>query len=366
MKRLAGSKLQTIHDLLRREIEGSCQPGDRLPTEPELAARFRCSVATISKALSLLAHDGWIDRRPRTGTKVLRVTPAAGVSSPSGLQLDALAYIYPSEKHEGIWRAVRGFQDAALEAGSRVLTLTTEADCEKELAFLGRISEFAVRGAVVHPILLTPQQHARFAEKLAGCPIPLVLSGMAISGTACPSVGADAFHAGYSVTRHLVDRGMRRIGFVTNNAGAMERYHAGYLWALEESGIVPLPSWGLLDSGMRPDYEDPETEPLALSRRYLESGPGVDGVVCPYDGLAVAMIRAAQERGLEVPRDLRVVGIDDMEAARSSPVPLTTYHMPFEEMGRREFAALQAVVAGTFSGFGRINVRGRMVVRESA
>lgn len=365
MTQSGSSKLQAIHDALRQEIIDKHQVGDRLATEQELAGRFECSVATISKALSVLAHDGWVERRPRAGTKVLR-NSAASPSTATGLKLDALAYVYPSEKHEGMLRSVRGFQDAAIEADCRVLTLTTGASYEKEIEFLGRISEFAVKGAVLHPVLLTPTEHTRFAQSLLNCPVPIVMMGMNLAGIDCPSIGVDGFHAGYTATRHLLSRGIKRIGLVTNNLGAMEKYYAGYRWALEEQGVMPHPEWELLETGMNPNYENPLEEPLALARKYLDRSAGVEGVVCPFDGLALAMIQTALERGIRVPEDLKVVGSDDMELARTSLVPLTTYRVPYEEMGRKAFEVLQQVVNGTFSGFSRVSVRGEMVVRESA
>ncbi len=365
MSQSSSSKLHTVHEILRREIQENHQIGDRLPTEHELAARFNCSVATISKALSLLAHDGWVERRPRAGTKVIRIA-AATPAAKSSIKLEALAFVYPSEKHEAILRTVRGFQDAAIEADCRVLTITTGTDCEKELEFLGRISEFAVNGAVVHPVLLTPEEHTRFAQKVISCPVPIVLSGMRLAGVDNPSVGIDAFHAGYAVTNYLIRRGVKKIGFLANNAGAMEKYYAGYQWALEEAGLASNPKWELLEATMHPNYDDPQKEPLALARQYLSEDRGMEGVVCPSDGIAVALIQAALERGLRVPQDLKVIGTDDVAIARTSAVPLTTYHVPYEEIGRKEFEALKATVAGTFTGFARINVRGEIVVRESA
>lgn len=365
MSQSSTSKLQTVHDILCREIREKHQVGDRLPTEHELAARFGCSVATISKALSLLAHDGWVERRPRAGTKVIRNTAAASTAK-SDIKLEAFAFVYPSEKHEAILRTVRGFQDAAIEADCRVLTITTGADCDKEIEFLGRISEFAVNGAVLHPVLLTPSEHTRFAQKVINCPVPIVLSGMRLAGVDNPSVGIDGFHAGYTATNYLVKRGLKKIGFLTNNAGAMEKYYGGYQWALEEAGITPSAEWELLEATMHPNYEDPQKEPLALGHQYLSKDRGVEGVVCPCDGMAVALIQAALERGLKVPEDLKVVGTDDVEIARTSLVPLTTYHVPYEEIGRKTFEVLKATVAGTFTGFSRVNVRGDMVVRTSA
>ena len=77
---------------------------------------------TVSKALAVLVHEGFVERKARAGTTV---TYGKEGSKPG--QLDAFAFIYPSEQHEGIWRTVKGFQDAARDAGRRVVMLTTGA-----------------------------------------------------------------------------------------------------------------------------------------------------------------------------------------------------------------------------------------------
>ncbi len=62
---------QRIADKLRQEIRRDYEPGDRLPTESELAARFKVSNLTIRQALTVLAQEGLIDRRQGSGTYVL-------------------------------------------------------------------------------------------------------------------------------------------------------------------------------------------------------------------------------------------------------------------------------------------------------
>lgn len=361
----SSKKLDSIHEVLRRRILArEWVEGAKLPTEAELAAEFDCSMGTISKAVALLAHDGLVKRRTRSGTHVIW-NPARGTSS----QLDSFAFIYPSEQHEGIWRTVKGFQDAARETGRRVVTLMTGVDYKKEAEFIARLSEFDVRGAVVYPIIPTPQDQVHFSQLLVESKFPVVLAEVSLAGLGSSSVGIDGFHAGYTMTKYMIGRGRKRIGFLANFAwtpSIRDRYR-GYRWALEEAGMSEPVGGVHLDSAMHPNFQDPLAEPTAMARAFLDRAGKLDSIVCADDFMALGCIAAAQERGWCVTSDLLVSGIGDYSALTAScAVPLTTYRIPFEEMGGRSFAMLDRILSAETSSPEECLIRGEIVVRQSA
>jgi DNA-binding LacI/PurR family transcriptional regulator len=359
-------KSDAIYNQLRLEIlDGKWLVGAKLPNEPELAQRFDCSIGTVSKAVGVLVHEGLVERRARAGTRVLRNSLKP---EPVTTRMDAFAFIYPSEQHEGIWRIVRGFNDAAREEQRRVVMLSTGADYQKESELLGRLSEFDVRGAVVYPVMPSPQDQVHFSKMLLDTKFPVVLAEVNLPGLGCPAVVADGFHAGYTVTRHLIDRGQKRIGFFSNYAWVpfMRDRYLGYRWALKEAGIDENPESVMLESSMHPVFEDLLREPTELAGRYLKSCGKVDGVVCANDFLAFGLINATREMGIRVPEDLKVVGIDDFAMSPSEILPLTTYRIPYEEMGRRAFEMLAQVCDQPSSLVQETQLRGELIVRESS
>lgn len=359
-------KLQTVYAQIRQEIlGGEWAVGSKLPRESEMGEKFGCSPGTVSKALSLLVHEGLVERRARAGTTVI----SDGSTSPQPLaKLDAFAFIYPSEQHEGIWRTVKGFQDAAREAGRRTVMLTTGIDYQKETEFIARLSEFDVRGAVVYPIVPDAQAQVRLSHMLVNSRFPVVLTQLNLPGLGCPSVVIDGFHAGYTMAKHMITRGAKRIGFFSNFAWApfMRDRYQGYRWALEEAGIQEPPCGVCLSSAMNPDFQNPLAEPTALAAKFFEEAGKLDAVVCADDFLALGCIAAAQKRGWRVPEDLLVTGIDDCGVS-SAPggIALTTYRISFEEIGRKSFALLQKVVAAEAPIPGEDPVRGKIIIRES-
>lgn len=360
------SKVDSLYQVLKERIcSGTWAVGKIIPAENDLAGEFGCSRPTISKVVSRLEHDGLVERRKRAGTRVLRSTKDRDQSA---VELDAFAFIYPSEKHEGIWRTVKGFQDAAQEKGRRVVMLSSGSDFRKEIEFVSRLSEFDVRGAVVYPILLSAEEQVRFSQILLDVKFPVVLAELNLLGLDRPSVILDGYHAGYTMTRHLLARGCTKIGFFANYArvpSVRDRY-LGYRVALEEAGISIEQQRIFLESEMNPDFSDPLLESARLARNYLANCGEIDGVVCVNDFLAVGMLQVATELGIKVPTALKVTGMEDFTISNTKKISLTTYHVPFEEMGRQAFERLSSLLEGSSGSSQETQIRGSLIIRKSS
>jgi len=355
------SKQKDVYDDLRQKIAGGIfKEGDLLPTTQELSKAFKCSVGMVSKAITRLIHEGLVEQRRRLGTRVIKNR---------SVQLDAVAFIFPSEHHEGIRRIGQGFQEAAHAVQRRVVMLSTGTDYHQEGEIIGRLDEFDVKGAVVYPVLPEPQDRVHFEQMLLRCRFPVVLA-TALPGFGCPAVDQDGFHAGWTMTRHLLERGLRRIGFLANYAWmpAVRENYLGYRQAMEAAGISIQPDWVVLDPDIQPDFEHPLVEGGGVVSRFLQSAVegDLEGVVCSDDFLALVCLASARERGISVPDKFQVAGIGDYSISAQSNPPLTTYHLPFEEIGRQSFQTLNQLLQGGKPVEREIQLRGSLVVRQSA
>ena len=366
MQTAVPSKVESIYRLLVERISLGIWPvGECLPTEFELASELGCGRHTISQAIARLVHEGLVERRRRVGTRVIRNVTRAGKPV---VEFDAFAFIYPSDRHEGIWRTVNGFQEAARKTGRRVVSLTMGTDYEKEVELVSRLAEFDVKAAAIYPIIPSPAIQMRLSSLLVESKFPIVLTDLNLQGLGRPSVVVDNFHAGYIMTRHLLDVGLSRLGFLANQSWApsvVERYR-GFLWALEERGKQACPNRILLEPEMIPNFEDPLHDPTRLAHRFLDKKPDVEGVVCATDFQARGLIVAGKNRGIRVPQDIKVTGIDDFAEPLEGEVSLTTYHVPFEELGRKVFETLDALLNEKAMPELETRVRGEIVVRETA
>lgn len=367
------NKIGQIHTELRRAIlEHKWKEGERLPTDSELAVRYECSAGTVNKAMALLVHEKLIERRPGMGTRVLGGLEAAEAST---TQLNALAFIYPSDRHEGLSSMLHGFQSAASTAKRRMIMLPTGADFQKEVEFFKRLSEFDVRGAVASPVIAEPSDQLSICQVLQNSKLPIVLCGCSYPGFCAGAVLADNQHAGATATTHLIQQGCKRIGFLSSFSWSQfmrDRYY-GYRNAMEEAGIKVESSWVDLNSlrAMSANFVDPLSEPTELATRFLERAPKLDAILCADDFLLSGMIMAASKKGLRIPQDLRLAGIDGfdltqigtMSTVDISRMELASYRIPYSTMGEQAFAILDAVVSGDKDAPDERMVRGGMLVR---
>lgn len=351
--------------LHNRIATGVWSIGEQIPTEEELAAEFQCSRGTIGRAVARLVQEKLVERRTRSGTRVINNVIA---HKHAAIDLDACAFIYPGDQHIGGWRMLHGFQQAAFAAKRRTLTLSAGTDFRKEAEIVGRLSEFNVKGAVLFPVITNPEEMAYYSQMITSCPFPVVLLELNLPGMRRPAVVVDGLHAGYTMTKHLLDQGLKRIGFCAHYAWApfiRDRY-LGYRQALEEAGIQEGKNWVMLEPEMNPNFVDPIAEPHRIAERFLDGGADLEGIVCSSDNMAVGLMRGLKKRGIAVPEQIKVTGMGDCEVAHLSEVPLTTYQIPCELMGRRAFESLNTLMHGQPLPLSEVQVRGVLVPGQTS
>ena len=166
--------------------------------------------------------------------------------------------------------------------------------------------------------------------------IPMVAIARTVRGIEerCVRVGNE--EGAHKATLHLLEMGHRRIAHITGlrtHSDAIAR-RAGYERALAEAGIAR--AGALILEG---DFE--EQSGLALTESLLRAGTPFTAIFCANDQMAVGAQLALFRHGLQVPRDVSVVGFDDQPSSAYTCPPLTSIRQPGVEMGR---AAAQALV----------------------
>jgi len=228
----------------------------------------------------------------------------------------------------------RGVQDACEAHGYTIALLNSDWDAKREIAHLQTVRRNRFDGLLINPIRITNAE-------LRALKTPAVLLG---SGEAFPdfdSVGSDSAGAVATALEHLIALGHTRIGLI---AGISQRnrpdtrYH-GYVEVLLRHGL-PLDQ----DLIVRCSYS--QAEGFAAMRRLLSVPHPPTAVLAGNDILAIGALIAAREAGLTVPRDLSIIGIDDIQAASTTSPPLTTVAKPKYEIGVQAANLLLARIRG--------------------
>jgi DNA-binding LacI/PurR family transcriptional regulator len=136
-------------------------------------------------------------------------------------------------------------------------------------------------------------------------------------------VGIDNVAGGYLLAEHLIKLGCRRIYFVArpHSAPTVGARIAGVREAFVRYRLEMDPGW--LSVG------DPSDLKFA---RGLTAGKQADAFICANDHTAALLLRSLEKAGVKVPRDVRVVGFDDVNYATLVSPPLTTIHQPCRDI----------------------------------
>jgi LacI family transcriptional regulator len=151
----------------------------------------------------------------------------------------------------------------------------------------------------------------------------------------------DNLAGGRLAAEALMDSGSRRIAYLAapNPNLEMADRERGLRAALADRGIAP-------DERLRLEVENSYEDAYKTVRANIAALKGADGLFALTDVMALAAIRALSEEGVSVPRDLRVVGYDDIEIAEWVRPGLTTIHQPREEVARLATERLSALLEG--------------------
>ncbi|MCL1872189.1 MAG: LacI family transcriptional regulator [Promicromonosporaceae bacterium] len=178
--------------------------------------------------------------------------------------------------------------------------------------------------------------------------------------TGVPTVGSDNWNGGLLATRHLLALGHRRIGAVSGPADMLcsRARLDGFRSAHAEAGVeveesLILPGNFYVEAGYHAGH-------ALLARPDRPTA-----IFAGSDMAALGVLRAAHELGVNVPRDLSVVGYDDLSLAAWATPALTTVRQPLAEMGALATTMLIDLVAGRTPHTRRVNLATELVVRES-
>lgn len=147
-----------------------------------------------------------------------------------------------------------------------------------------------------------------------------------------PFAAPDYAEGGRLATEHLLAQGARRIAFVGGLEGrpVTSERASGYLDVMSELGQEPI----LLTGAATREFG--RTQAQVLSAMY----PEVDGVVCFNDLVALGLLAASTAQGRVIGRELRVVGVDDIEECAHSAPPLSSVNCQISEFANQISEAL--------------------------
>lgn len=210
-------------------------------------------------------------------------------------------------------------------------------------------------------VILAGEADPAMLEQLISLSIPVVLLNNRVDREDLPCVVADHLEGARIATRHLTDRGHRRIALL---AGRFSQQIStarleGYLTALRESGLVP-------DSSLMAELDATVEEAERAMGGLLSLSDPPSAVFCTNDTIAAGAMKAIARAGLRVPDNVAVVGFDDSYFCRLLAPELTTVRIDPVAMGKAAIDALFSLMDGKPPADRLIQLAPALIVRESA
>lgn len=204
---------------------------------------------------------------------------------------------------------------------------------EKEQEAIKTFVSNNVDGVIVIPTIDVNMRDMSHLILLQNLKIPFVFCTSAYVGFEEPCVMTDLMQGEYELVKHLIDRGKRKIFFITGDSSLLlsKMRIQGYIKAFEDSGYEYSKDWIIETT---PYYESGYEQAKTIwSKR-------PDAVVTVNDFMAMGLIKGFKDMGVNVPEDINVAGYDDLLFSSLIETTLTTVRQPVHDISRKTLELL--------------------------
>lgn len=290
------------------------------PTINDVARLAGVAPSTVSRALRADPRITEATRlRVAEAVEQLHYVPSGAAQSLAGVGVRSVGMVLPQVTGSYYAELAVGFEARASELDCSVVVLQVGQDTDNRhriLRMAGQVDALAfLAKSGANDDLVARVAKGRPTVTVARTQLPGV-----------PAIYAENDHSAAELTRHLVGHGRRRFAFIgpVDRGSDIAIRYRGFSRALREAGLAVPGNIDVTldeDSGRR------------LARQMVDAGLEHDAIVCGNDEIAVALVHELQELGIDVPREVSVVGWDDIRVSRYLRPGLTTVKQPVAQLG---------------------------------
>ncbi|MGI9148319.1 MAG: LacI family DNA-binding transcriptional regulator [Chloroflexota bacterium] len=311
-----------------------------MPTIADVARAAGVSIATVSRVLSpgALPHPVRAETaaRVRAAARELNFLPSPMARGLASRRSGLIGLLVPDLADPHYPQIAAGVEDGARGAELAVLICNTFGDAHRMLEYV-----LLMQARRVDAIVLSGGTSLNPDELLAlnDCKLPMVLIGRPTAAVRWPYVHIDNRAGALQATWHLLDIGRTRVLHVAGPGSqtTMADRAAGYREAMQAADLTADVITS--DGTPRDGYQ-------RLKARFGNQGRKPDAIFAATDRLAVAALAVAADRHLHVPRELAVVGFDDIALAAQLRPSLSTIAQPAYELGTVAIHMARRLIAG--------------------
>ncbi len=307
-------------------------------TLKDIAKKAGVSVNTVSRAL-----NNKPDISKETKKKIIQIAKELNyrkdftASSLRRKESKIVGVILADSANPFYSEVLKGIEAASKDFGYNIILINSERNYTQEASAVNILLSRRIDGLLLSPV----QEKIDDIKELISLKIPLVIFARHFEDLPVNEVRSDDIKAGYLATNHLIQRGAKNIlminGYLHKSPAKLRL--EGYKRALKEHNL-PIRDELIIvgDIGM----EDGEK---AVDKA-LSQGMSFDGIFAYNDMLALGAMKALKKKGIKIPKDIKIVGCDDILFSSVTTPSLTTIRVKKYEMGFEAFKLLIKVLRG--------------------
>jgi LacI family transcriptional regulator len=330
--------------------------GSGLVTRADVARRAGTSTAVVS----YVVNDGPRPVAAETRRRVLEAIAELGyrpnrvAQALRGQRSRVLGLIVPDISNPFYAELARVIENSADLLGYTLVLGNSEQDAQRELRYVRTFLDRQVDGL----FLISGSSSDELMTLSSEIAVPFVLLDRRINyASNAYLIATDGVAGARIATNHLLSLGHRRIAALCGPSTMPSERAKGYLQAMSEAGIAPR-LYHSADFDRRSTFE--------LAKEILGSADRPSALFATFDLAGISVLRAATDRGMSIPRDMAVIGYDNIQEGLYSTPRLTTISQPTEELGTLATRHLIGLVEGRIARtFGMRLITPQLVIRES-
>jgi LacI family transcriptional regulator len=308
-------------------------------TIKDIAKVAGVSYATVSRALNDHPEINVITKEKiKEIAQQMGYTPNAVARGLVKKNTEMIALLIPDITNPFYPEVARGVEDYARENGYCVFLCNTNWDEENEQKYLTILKERRVDGIIIAPVSTDTIDYVSDSK----LDIPVVYIGSRVDCNKSNYVVIDDFKAGYMATEYLMKLGHSNIAFIgghDKSTSHIDRIN-GYKQALKENRLEA-------DINSIKGYSFKKESGYGTFLKMVKNRKVPTAIVAENDIIALGIMEAAEKHGYDVPKDISIIGIDDIEFGSLPKINLTTVAQPKFDIGRKSADILLDLISGS-------------------
>tara|TARA_R110002049_G_scaffold309179_1_gene518050 strand:+ start:77472 stop:78494 length:1023 start_codon:yes stop_codon:yes gene_type:complete len=328
-------------------------------TLKDIATKLGVSISTVSRAL-----QGNPRISARTRERVLELAQKHNYFQTKHInpfapkKINAVGVIVPGVKYHLYAMAISGIEKILEKHQMQIIICQSNESYAREKILVNELLDIGVAGLIVSLAGETKEfDHFLEVKKRR---IPLVFFNRLCDEVEADKVIIDNFKAAYDATQHLISVGCKRIAYIGGPKilQISTTRLLGYKKALADANISVEEKFI--------EYSDFTREGnLSTARKLLYSPEHPDGVLAFSDQVAIGVMLAAKERGLKMPEDLAIIGINNEPVDELLEPTLTSIDQPSYQMGVESANLIIERIADFDKAISRKVLKSHLIIRKS-